>query len=48
MSDNAGGWVTWLDDEHAARVHAAGSREEVKWALRLLDEIERWQDAFTK
>jgi homoserine kinase type II len=42
-----GGWVALLDDEGAARTHAVGTYEQVKWALRLIDEVARWQDAFT-
>jgi len=42
-----GGWVASLDDEGAARAHAAGTAAEVQWANRLMDELERWQSAFT-
>ncbi len=41
-----GGWVASLDDEISARAHAASSYNEIKWALRLMDEVTRWQDAF--
>jgi len=41
-----GGWVAQLDDISAARAHARGTCEEVKWALRLMDDLARWQDAF--
>jgi hypothetical protein len=43
-----GGWVAWLDDADAARNHAVGTIAEVKWALRLMDAVERWQEAFTR
>jgi homoserine kinase type II len=43
-----GGWVALLDDEATARAHAAGTYEQVKWALRLVDEVARWQEAFTR
>lgn len=41
-----GGWVAQLDDENAARTHAIGTAAEVKWALEVMNEITRWQDAF--
>jgi homoserine kinase type II len=41
-----GGWVATLDDEQAARRHAAGSVAEVDWALRLMEDLGRWQEAF--
>jgi Ser/Thr protein kinase RdoA (MazF antagonist) len=41
-----GGWVALLDDESTARVHAEGTAAEVKWGLRVMNEIERWQDEF--
>ncbi|MBN2046227.1 MAG: phosphotransferase [Anaerolineaceae bacterium] len=41
-----GGWVAGLDDGDAARAHAAATAPEVYWALQLLDELERWQEAF--
>jgi homoserine kinase type II len=41
-----GGWVALLDDEVAARAHAAAAHPEVRWALRLMDDLARWQDAF--
>jgi Ser/Thr protein kinase RdoA (MazF antagonist) len=40
-----GGWVASLDDEATARRHAAGTSAEVVWALRLIREMGRWQDA---
>lgn len=40
-----GGWVTALDDETAARRHAADMVAPVRWARRLLDEVGRWQAA---
>jgi Ser/Thr protein kinase RdoA (MazF antagonist) len=42
-----GGWVVWLDDETAARNHAESTRDEVEWALALVNESTRWQRAFT-
>ncbi len=41
-----GGWVALLDDEGAARAHAAGTSADVKWALGVMNEVARWQDAF--
>jgi Ser/Thr protein kinase RdoA (MazF antagonist) len=41
-----GGWVAALDDEEAARGHAASVRSELQWALSLIHEVERWQAAF--
>ena len=41
-----GGWVALLDDENTARTHALGTAAGVKWALRVIDEVARWQDAF--
>jgi homoserine kinase type II len=41
-----GSWVARLDDESAARAHVAGASAEVKWALRVMDELARWQEAF--
>ncbi len=41
-----GGWVTWLDDEQAARQHAAAAATEVGWALALTHDLGRWQAAF--
>lgn len=43
-----GGWVAALDDAETARDHAFGTINNVNWALRLMDELERWQEAFTK
>lgn len=42
-----GGWVAELDDEAAARQHAAGTVGAVRWARRLLEELSRWQAAWT-
>jgi homoserine kinase type II len=39
-------WVALLDDEEAARRHAAGMFSELAWALGLVHEVERWQTAF--
>ncbi|MFC1713573.1 hypothetical protein ACFL6S_07895, partial [Candidatus Poribacteria bacterium] len=41
-----GGWIALLDDEESARQHAAGTGWEVEWALRIMSEIDRWQEAF--
>jgi Ser/Thr protein kinase RdoA (MazF antagonist) len=43
---SVGGWVALLDDEEAARRHAAAVRSEVEWALGLIQEVETWQAAF--
>jgi homoserine kinase type II len=40
-------WVALLDDEQAARRHAAATWPEVRWALGVIREVERWQAAFT-
>jgi hypothetical protein len=37
-----------LDDETAARRHAAGAWPEVAAALGMLDDLGRWQDAFAR
>ncbi|QYR22296.1 phosphotransferase [Paenibacillus sp. sptzw28] len=42
-----GGWIALLDDEEAARRHAAGMLGEVEWALCIVRELDRWQKAFT-
>jgi homoserine kinase type II len=39
-----GGWVARLDDEAAARRHAAGMGPELAAALRIMTDLERWQD----
>jgi homoserine kinase type II len=41
-----GGWVVWLDDEQAARRHAASVAGEVQWALSLTGDLDRWRAAF--
>jgi Ser/Thr protein kinase RdoA (MazF antagonist) len=41
-----GGWVASLDDEQAARQHAAATAPEVGWALHRMREVPRWQAAF--
>lgn len=43
-----GGWVALLDDEHAAQNHAVDTIKDVNWALRLMDEVDRWQNAFAR
>jgi Ser/Thr protein kinase RdoA (MazF antagonist) len=40
-----GGWVARLDDEAAARRHAAGVGPELAAALRIMTDLERWRDA---
>jgi Ser/Thr protein kinase RdoA (MazF antagonist) len=42
-----GGWVARLDDEAAARRHAASVGPELAAALRIMTDLERWRDAFT-
>jgi Ser/Thr protein kinase RdoA (MazF antagonist) len=41
-----GGWVARLDDQAAARRHAAGVAPELAAARQLMTELGRWQDAF--
>jgi Ser/Thr protein kinase RdoA (MazF antagonist) len=41
-----GGWVARLDDEAAARRHAAAVAPEVLAALRITTALDHWQDAF--
>jgi len=43
-----GGWVALLDDEEAARRHAAATAPDVEWALALTGELDRWQVAFAR
>jgi hypothetical protein len=40
--------VARLDEKAAARRHAAGARPEVAAALRMLDDLGRWQAAFAR
>jgi homoserine kinase type II len=42
-----GGWVAALDDEAAARRHAAATAASVRWARQLLDEVDRWHAALS-
>jgi Ser/Thr protein kinase RdoA (MazF antagonist) len=42
-----GGWVARLDDEAAARRHAAGMGPELAAALQLMTDLARWRDALT-
>jgi Ser/Thr protein kinase RdoA (MazF antagonist) len=42
-----GGWIALLDEEEAARRHAATMLGEVEWALRIVGELDKWQAAFT-
>jgi hypothetical protein len=41
-----GGWVARLDDQAAARRHAASMGPELAAARQLMTELGRWQDAF--
>jgi homoserine kinase type II len=41
-----GGWVARLDDDDAARTHAAATGPALVTALRIAAELDRWQDAF--
>jgi Ser/Thr protein kinase RdoA (MazF antagonist) len=41
-----GGWVVRLDDEAAARRHAASVGPELAAARRIMTELDRWRDAF--
>jgi homoserine kinase type II len=41
-----GGWVARLDDQAAARRHAASVAPELAAARQLMTELDRWQDAF--
>ena len=43
-----GGWVARLDDEAAARRHAASAGPELVGARRMLAELDRWRDAFAR
>ncbi|MBO1003996.1 phosphotransferase enzyme family protein [Pseudogracilibacillus auburnensis] len=42
-----GGWIALLDDEAAAREHAAGMNQQVEFALDIIREIDRWQASFS-
>jgi Ser/Thr protein kinase RdoA (MazF antagonist) len=41
-----GGWVARLDDQAAARRHAASVAPELAASLQIMTELRRWQDAF--
>jgi hypothetical protein len=41
-----GGWVARLDDQAAARRHAASVGPELTAARQLMTELGRWQGAF--
>ena len=41
-----GGWVARLDDQAAARRHAASVAPELAAARQIMTELGRWQDAF--
>ena len=43
---SVGGWIAELDDERAARSHAAGMNAPVSVALELMRDLPRWQEAF--
>ena len=45
---SAGRWLALLDTEATARRLAAGLGPEVDWALELMRELPRWQDAFVR
>jgi homoserine kinase type II len=40
-----GGWVARLDDQAAARRHAAGTERSVRAALGLMDDLDHWREA---
>lgn len=40
-----GGWVAELDDERAARAHAAGMLSAVEFALEIMRNLAQWQEA---
>ena len=40
------GWVARLDDQAVARRHLAGAGPEVAASLRVMAELDRWQDTF--
>lgn len=42
---SVGGWIALLDNEWAARQHAAEIRWDVDWATRIVYEIDRWWEA---
>ncbi len=42
-----GVWIATLDDEAAARAHAATMPGAVRQGLAVLDDLERWQEALT-
>lgn len=41
-----GGWIALLDDEEAAQRHAANMLDEVHWALNIVKDLNRWENAF--
>ncbi|MBS4202427.1 phosphotransferase [Bacillus sp. FJAT-49732] len=41
-----GGWIALLDGEETARNHANGMLSQVQWALKIVKELERWQEVF--
>jgi hypothetical protein len=40
------GWVARLDDQAAARRHAARAAPEVAASLRVMADLDHWRDAF--
>ena len=43
-----GGWVVLLDDEKAARNHAAGMMWELERCKYIMDNLDKWQDIFCR
>jgi Ser/Thr protein kinase RdoA (MazF antagonist) len=43
---SVGGWIADLDDDDAARRHAAGMSAAVDLALEIMRDLHRWQEAF--
>ncbi|MCJ8008794.1 phosphotransferase enzyme family protein [Lederbergia wuyishanensis] len=42
-----GGWIVSLDDEETARNHANGMFSQVEWALKIMKDLDKWQEAFS-
>jgi hypothetical protein len=45
---SVGGWVARLDEEAAARRHAASAGAELVAACRMMAELDRWRHAFAR
>ena len=43
---SVGGWIAELDDDGAARAHAAGMSPAVEFALEITRDLPRWQESF--